>query len=191
MPSNAPLTLASAATLFQGLVAPQLPTSTSHTATLPRLSASFMAKPTWKLTGTKQHFGESKSFRTTFKLLIPVSVLQVEFPLHTMSASKDVVLRIMDIPEELAPVDALSTITSEMGVDIKIHKIAYKTSKMKVKEDAATIDCLDAFVAGLEIQRNIQARAFEQKRLKIFNLVSLISIFSSLLLSKYILVRCC
>jgi hypothetical protein len=71
----------------------------------------------------------------------------------------------------------LATITSKMGVDSTIHRIAYKTSKMKVKEDPIVIDCPGTLAAGVDLQRAIQSRAFEQKRLKIFNLVSPISKF--------------
>jgi hypothetical protein len=59
-----------------------------------------------------------------------------------------------------------------MGVNLENHQIAYKTSKMKVKDDAIIIDCAETLAAGLGIQRQIQSRAYEQKRLKIFNLVS-------------------
>ena len=58
--------------------------------------------------------------------------------------------------------------------NIKDHQIAYKTSKMKVKDNAIIIDGPDTFAAGLAVQCGIQSRAFEQKHLKMFNLVSFI-----------------
>ena len=101
----------------------------------------------------------------------------MELPLFTLDPSKDTVLRILDIPESWTATRALAEVTSEMDVNIKDHQIAYKTSKMKVKDNAIIIDGPDTFAAGLAVQRGIQSRAFEQKRLKMFNLVSFIFLY--------------
>jgi hypothetical protein len=96
-----------------------------------------------------------------------------------MNPSKETLSRVLDIQDSWTPEVALTTITSEMGIDVKNHKIAYKTSKMKVRENAILIDGPESFAAGLKAQRIIQGRAFEQKHLKIENLVCLFFFFSS------------
>ncbi|KAF8330730.1 uncharacterized protein EI90DRAFT_3123947 [Cantharellus anzutake] len=57
-----------------------------------------------------------------------------------------------------------------MGVNLEVHRIAYKTSKMKVRDDPVPIDCAGTLAASLEHQHRIQSRTFKQKRLKIINL---------------------
>ncbi len=108
----------------------------------------------------------------------------MELPLFTLDPSKDTVLHILDIPESWPAEQALTAVMSEMDVNIGDHQIAYKTSKMKVKDNAIIIDGPDSFAAGLAVQRSIQSHAFEQKRLKMFNLVSSISFYSLQLLHK-------
>ncbi|KAF8326111.1 uncharacterized protein EI90DRAFT_3128251 [Cantharellus anzutake] len=110
-------------------------------------------KTTSKSSGAKLHFG-----------------LQIDLPLHTMDPSKDTVSHVLDVPKSWTPKHALLTIASEMGVNLEVHRIAYKTSKMKVRDDPVPIDCAGTLAAGLEHQRCIQSCTFEQKHLKIINL---------------------
>ena len=83
-----------------------------------------------------------------------------------LDPSKDTVLCILDILESWTAPQVLAEVTSEMGINIKDHQIAYKTSKMRVKDNA-----------GLAVQCGIQSHTFEQKHLKMFNLVSFIFLY--------------
>jgi hypothetical protein len=105
------------------------------------------------------------------------SGLQVEFPLYSMDVSRDTVSNILDIAETCTVEQVLSKITSEMGINPEIQKIAYKTSQMKAKEDPIIIDCLTTFATGLQEQCGIQYHTKTEQHLKIFNLVSPISNF--------------
>ncbi|KAF8330308.1 uncharacterized protein EI90DRAFT_3124343 [Cantharellus anzutake] len=131
------------------------PSTSSNVTTQSELSSvnRASARLASKTAGAKQGFG-----------------LQVEVPLHTLDPSKPTVLHVLDILDDWTAEQLLAKITSEMGINPENHQIVYKTSKMKVKDNAIIIDCAETLAAGLEVQCQIQSRAHEQKHMKIFNL---------------------
>jgi hypothetical protein len=159
--------------LLAGLINQPGPSTSSNTPTQSGSSSANAAevKTTGKAVAAKLRFGESNMCHIFITTNYAMTGLQVELPLHTMEPSKDTVLRVLDILDSWTAEETLSTIMSEMGLNADDHKIAYKTSKMKARENSVLIDCAGTLAAGLEVQRQIQSRAFEQKRLKIINLV--------------------
>ncbi|KAF8344091.1 uncharacterized protein EI90DRAFT_3010902 [Cantharellus anzutake] len=116
--SDAPIAINNAITLLQSTL-PQL------TGSPPQCPGPLSANHTKEKIASKAASGKKPRFAM-------MSGLQVEFPLHLMDASKPTMSHILDIQDSWTTEHALCTITSDMGVDFNIHKIAYKTLAMKI-----------------------------------------------------------
>ena len=96
---------------------------------------------------------------------------EFQFNLNTMDPNKaDETVYMVDPPSQ--PVlDVFNSILSKMGVDVSIHTIGYRLSDQK-ESVWSRISNIDDFSHAIELQRDIQSRAFKSKRLRIINKVS-------------------
>ncbi|KAF8328185.1 uncharacterized protein EI90DRAFT_3126360 [Cantharellus anzutake] len=93
---------------------------------------------------------------------------EYEFMLNTMDPKKeDETVYFVDSKDQ-SPQEVLDEILTRMGVDLSVHRIGYHLSDEK-QSIWTRINSAEDFAVAVKAQRDIQSRAFKQKKMCIIN----------------------